>query len=167
MDTSLIILDGAKGAGKSTIAEILNKKLENTKIVSLDATRRLIDGSKATDEYNKIAYEKMLVSTKSLLEEGITVIIDSGLREEQVTGFKNVASSLGKEVHLFHLDASRDVLRERVKERDAARNKTFNPERFDYTFDVQRSKDFSEFHEIFTEGLTPEHIAEQILKEIR
>jgi thymidylate kinase len=166
MKAKLIILDGARGAGKSTVSNLLKEKMENTAFVGLDLVRNLITKSKATDEYNVIAFDVIFSLTESFLSNGVSIVIDSGITKERDKKLKEIVTKCNVPFFMYYLSAPKDVLWERIQKRGEERNKMPNRERFDYTYEMQQSKDFSAFVEIDTTKNSPEKIAEQVYNEV-
>lgn len=166
MKTKLIILDGAKGAGKSTVSLILKEKMENTVFIGLDMIRNLITKSKATDDFNTIAFDAIFSVTDSFLSNKINVVIDSGITKERDKKLKDIALKNNSNIYMFYLSAPKEVLWERIQKRGEERKRMPDRERFDYTHSMQQAKDFSEFIEIDTTKFNPEEITDLILNKI-
>ncbi len=166
MNAKLIILDGARGAGKSTTSALLKEKTENTVFIGLDLIRNLITKSKAADDFNAIAFDAIFSVTDSFLSNGVNVVIDSGITKERDKKLKDIASKNGATVHMYYLSAPKEVLWERIQKRGQERGKMPDRERFDYTYGMQQAKDFSGFMEIDTTKNDPEQVAERIYSEV-
>lgn len=166
MNPKLIILDGARGAGKSTVSSLLKEKMDNTIFVGLDMIRNLITKSKATDDFNAIAFDAIFAITDSFLSNGVNVVIDSGITKERDKKFKDIAQIHKADIFMYYLSAPKETLWDRIQKRGQERGKMPNRERFDYTHGMQQSKDFSDFTEIDTTKNNPDKIAEKIYKEV-
>ena len=166
MKPKLIILDGARGAGKSTVSALLKDKTENTAFIGLDLIRNLITKSKATDEFNAMAFDVIFSMTDSFLSNNITVVIDSGITKERDVTLKKIASKYDASVFMYYLSAPKEILWERIQKRGEERGKMPSRERFDYTFEMQQAKNFSEFVEIDTTKQNPAETAGQIYRDI-
>lgn len=166
MKPKLIILDGARGAGKSTVSAILKEKMENTVFVGLDMIRNLVTKSKATDDFNAIAFDVIFSVTDSFLSNDVNIVIDSGITKERDKKLKDIVIKHNADIYMFYLSAPKEVLWERIQKRGEERNRMPNRERFDYTYSMQQAKDFSEFTEIDTTKFNPEQITDLILSKI-
>lgn len=166
MKQCLIILDGARGAGKSTVSGLLKDKLVNTAFVGLDLVRNLITKSQATDAYNQIAYDVIFSMTESFLKNGVSIVMDSGLNEQRESLFRKLAEDAQVPVLSYSLSAPKEVLWERIQKRGQERGKMPNPERFEYTYAAQQSKDFHKFTMIDTTSTSPDAIVEKILDDV-
>ena len=161
----LILLDGPKGAGKSSVSQILADKLDNVICLSLDAERRALpDQGRGRTELNKEAFENIIHKTERFLKENRNLIIDCGLTEERVQRLERVASDGNAQIYKFLLQASRGTLLGRVRMRDSAKNQKTNVERFDEVLKIVHAKEFSNFNIIETDGLSVKEVADRILK---
>lgn len=167
MNTFLILLDGPKGSGKTTIRKLLQLQLQNTEFLSLDAARLSIPGSRATNEFNAQAFEILFTQIRACLKQKKNVVLDSGLNDERFTILQNIAHEESAAVLAFSLIAPFETLAERVRERDALKGKQHDPERLRYTYTAQQSKDFSPFKIFDTTVLSKEEIVAEIMKEIQ
>ena len=75
MQNCIILLDGSKGAGKSTTASLLREKVSDNIFLSLDDIRHSIPNAMATAEYNQLAYDKLLLQAESSIKEGKNIIM--------------------------------------------------------------------------------------------
>ncbi len=162
---SLILLDGTKGAGKTTVGGLLEKRLNGSEYLSLDVERnKLEDISMDRTEQNKIAFENVLAEALRLLTSGNSVIVDCGLTPERVMSLESLAERTGVPVYKFLLKASYDTLLNRVRGRDASRGKGTDVPRFDEVYNIVHNKDFKGFTTINTDNVAPEAIAKQVIE---
>jgi len=166
MKPKLIILDGARGAGKSTVSNLLKDKIDNTVFIGLDFIRNLITKSKATDDFNAIAFDAIFSITDSFLSNNINVVIDSGITKERDKKLAEIAHKNGASIFMYYLSAPKEILWKRIQKRGEERKSMPNRERFDYTHGMQQAKDFSDFIEIDTTKNNPEEIVAKILKKL-
>ena len=163
----MLLLDGAKGAGKTTISEILEKQMKGAVFLSLDKERRaLSDQQKTRTELNKEAFQNIVTKSKESLRESKSVIIDCGLTEERVAELSELAAEEEIKIHKFHLRASYEVLLERVRARDNTKGKETDEARFQKIFGKVQSKEFCDFHIIETEKLKPEEVVDKIVEAV-
>lgn len=163
----IILLDGAKGAGKSTVSHLLGAHLPHAIILSLDEERRALpDQEKTRSELNQIAFKIILEKTKTGLENGKSIVIDCGLTEERVSIFDNLANEGEAKIHKFFLKAPYETLLERVRGRDRAKGKPTDEKRFEEVFNILHSKDFTGFTIIETNTLTPQEISDKIVSSL-
>jgi len=103
---------------------------------------------------------------KHIFEEGKNAVIDSGISEKRLSVLKMIANTYAVQFYMFSLIAPYDVLRLRVKERDQYRDKRFDKNRFDYTFNAQQSKSFENFYLIDSNKLSPQEMCEAVYSRI-
>ncbi len=162
--TQIILLDGAKGAGKSTVSHLLAAHLPHAVFLSLDEERRVLpDQKKTRSELNQRAFEIILEKTTTGLKKGLSIVIDCGLTEERVSILNNLANAKKADVHKFFLKASYDTLLERVRGRDQAKGNPTDEKRFEEVFNILHSKDFTGFTIIETSTLTPQEVIDKIV----
>lgn len=160
----LILLDGSKGAGKTSVSNILVQCLEKTVSLSIDTERHaLLNQEKNITELNKEAFEVIFEKIDSQLGKGLSVVVDCGLTEERVSRLESLARSKNVKTYKFFLDAPYEVLLERVRLRDESRGRQTDEKRFEEVFKIIHSKDLSEFLVIRTDILTLEEIAAKII----
>lgn len=162
----IILLDGPKGAGKSTLARLLQAKLSNTNVLSLDQLRRSIPGAQANALYNKRAFELLLKLLKSEIQNGTDVIIDCGLTQANLAKLEEFIKGIGGNFYKYSLSAPYEILLERVKRREELKGKETDIARFDYLIDVLTSKSFDTYTHIDTSQMTTEDIAKKILADL-
>ena len=161
----IILLDGPKGAGKTTVADLLCQHLEKTAVLSADRERRALDNQERTRaELFKEAFAKILEKSEAHLRAGRDVIIDCGLTDERVAALEDLAQAADAQVHRFLLNASYETLLNRVRARDSARGKETDEERFDEVYKIVHAKNFHEFEILETGTSTPAEIAEKITR---
>jgi thymidylate kinase len=162
----IIILDGSKGAGKSTTAKLLCDKLSNSISLSLDSERALLlnQEGKTIQERNKEAFEVLLNKCISLADENKNIIIDCGLTAERVPIIEKLARDKSVHLYKFLLKASYDTQLKRVRERDALKGKETDEDRFKKVHDSLYSKSFENFITIETDKNNPEEVVDIILK---
>lgn len=117
MKPFLIVIDGPTGAGKSTVAKALHRKLPSA-LILLDFVRRIISNFDLDNkEHHKLGNEVLLLMIKKYLIAGYNVIIEKAITsEDDVKLFRKLAK--GKAHILFYrMEAPLEVRIKRVKER--------------------------------------------------
>ena len=97
--------------------KFVKEKMENTVFVGLDMIRNLITKSKATDDFNAIAFDAIFLITGSFLSNNINVVIDSGITKERDKRLKDIALKNSTDIFMFYLSAPKEVLWERIQKR--------------------------------------------------
>src|SRR3989338_894197 len=131
----LILLDGSKGAGKTSVSKIIMDNRPGLVYSGLDSERRsLPNQAKSRRELNQDAFTAMIEKAQKSLEAGKDVIIDCGLTSERIAIFEDLAKNTNSKLYKFFLKASYDTLLERVRLRDKASNRATDENRFDEVY---------------------------------
>ena len=155
----VILLDGPKGSWKSSISLALKNRTSDSIFLSLDLIRRGMN-LKATNENNKIAYKSLLEQTEQAVEEWKNVIIDCGMIEEKLKALEMTAKNININIYKYFLEAPYDILLQRVKDRDIKEWKITDEDRFKYTYEMVKSKQFINYTTFDTSKLCTEEIAD-------
>jgi len=166
MKNYLVIIDGPKGSGKSTLWELLKEHLSNTEFFSLDNMRQLVEKTDSKDNDNEKVFWLLTEKLKDVFRQKKNAVIDSGLSERRVIVLEEISKEYAIQLHKFAFIAPYDVLHSRVKERDKNKGKIFDKHRFDYTLNVQQSKSFENFFIIDSSKLSPQEIFEMVYSKI-
>ena len=81
----LVIFDGPMGAGKSTVAKLLQKKLKGkTALISLDNLKKIVSDYKLDSILHlDLASKSGATMTNLYLKEGINVIVEKAFTREE------------------------------------------------------------------------------------
>jgi len=161
--SSIILLDGSKGSGKTTVGKLLEKKILNVDYLSLDEIRRAIPDAKATAHFNQLAFDELLGKLHRAISEGNIAIIDCGLTKEKLDTLEIAVATLGVKMHKYSLSTSPEILIDRVKQRDLRQGKRTDKERFDYVYKLQQAKEFNDYTTIDTQSSSPDEIVGEII----
>ena len=161
----IILLDGSKGAGKTSVSALLVEKINNLSVLSLDVERRALPNkAKSRTELNREAFEIIIKKAKILLEEGHNIVVDCGLLTERIKRFDDLSQEKSAKLYKFFLKASHDSLLERVRSRDRASGNDTNVERFEEVYKIVHNKDFSDFTIIDTDKLSLAEVVRVIIE---
>ncbi len=157
------------GSGKTTISKLLHEKVNNVAHIGLDRIKWFVSGFKRTKVQNKKARAIVMAMAKEYLKQGISVIVDDAMKQEQITAYKKIAKAAKATFLTYKLNASKEVLLIRVSAR------TLIPGRPKVSLTrVQRNyKLYNNFNKhknavVFnTEKLSPKQILNLILKDIK
>jgi predicted kinase len=131
---SVIMLHGLSGSGKSTLAARLNKRLLAIWIRS-DVERKrlfglfdggqglLLKGGMYAPEATIATYQRLLDLTKSIIENGYSVIVDATfiqLKQRQM--FYQAFDKIDVPIIILDLQVEKNELRERVRKRSNNQN---------------------------------------------
>lgn len=163
----IILLDGSKGAGKTSVGAFLIKEINNASILSLDIERRALPNKEKTrTELNREAFEIIIKKARELLKDDHALVVDCGLLKERIQRFEDLSQETHTKLYKFFLKASHDTLLERVLSRDRMHGNDTNVERFEEVYKIVHDKNFSDFIVIDTDTLNVEDVARAIIKEI-
>ena len=166
MQNYLILIDGPKGSGKSTLSELLRKNLANTEFFSIDGERKLSEKSGDRDADNKKAFVTIVEKLASVFEQKKNAVLDSAVFDDRLGMLEGISKKYGVNLHKFSLTALPETLRTRVKEREEAKGNRFDSDRFDHTLKVVQNKSFEDFHVLDSSKLSPQEIFEIVYSKL-
>lgn len=160
----LILLDGSKGAGKTTAGELLAEQFAIT-FLSLDNERRaLADPTGSRAERNKKAFEILLDKGAALLGGGEHLIIDCGLTPERIERLEKLSADTPAQMYRFLLRAPYATQLERVRARDESKGHPTDEERFAEVHAIVHAKGSDGAIVIDTEYLESPAVAAEIAR---
>jgi predicted kinase len=165
----IILLDGSKGAGKSTTAKKLTQQLDNLIYLSIDNIRRTFptDPNRDIRDKNEEAFGIIITKAKEALVNKQNVVIDCGVSEARAEKLEDLTREMGTPLYKFFLRASYDTQLDRVKERDRSKGRADTDiERFDEIYHYFNKKNLADYTIIETDLLPLDQIIEIILKKI-
>jgi thymidylate kinase len=155
----LILLDGAKGAGKSSVCDLLQPKLPNTFFTGYK--------QKPKEEDDLVMMDVATRQLREHLNAGENVVIHNHLTEKRLQAFSQLGEECGAVVLKYHLTAPVEVLLRRLRQRDTSMGRETDEKRFHAVHRTQQAKDFSGFKSFDTTILSSEDIAESILQDLK
>ena len=112
MNKTAIIIRGPAGVGKSTIGEILYKKLPRTAHVDIDLFKKMISDESSIERTN-IAHDTATRLAEALEHHGFNIIVEELFRADHLVRRKELLRTLGYETHVFFFSAPLSDLIER------------------------------------------------------
>ncbi|MEI6352477.1 MAG: AAA family ATPase [Candidatus Nomurabacteria bacterium] len=166
MQNYLILIDGPKGAGKSTLSELLRKKLTSTVFFNIDEERRLIEKSGDRDTDNKSAFMSIIEKSIKVFEQKKNVVLDSAVFGDRLDIIENITKRYKVKLNKFSLTALPETLRARVKEREELKGKKFDSNRFDYLLKVLQNRSLEGFYILDSDKLSPQQIFDIVFSKV-
>ncbi|MEH7108871.1 AAA family ATPase [Bacillus sp. JJ1764] len=117
-NSSIFILSGPYGVGKSTVTKVLAADMEKVSVIEGDIIKNMLVGKEIpTLEKKQLMWKNILSLTRNSIENNINVIIDYGNFEESLQWFYNQISELNVKIYYVILRANRDTLISRLNKR--------------------------------------------------
>lgn len=111
---NFILLNGAMGSGKSTIAKLLKSKLEKTSIIEIEDIRQLVTGT----EDNPLAWKVIYRMCDEYFKNGVSVLLKQAVASEEIVNkFLKLAKKYKCTVGFYHFQAPSNVLVQRINQR--------------------------------------------------
>ena len=119
MKKFIILIDGPMGSGKSTVGELLSKKLKRTALINEDKIKWFISDFKRSKRDNAIIRSVLIEMAREFSKKSINLIIAQGFSKTHrpVTPFAKIAKQNKSKIFMYHLDAPKEILLERIKNR--------------------------------------------------
>lgn len=163
----IMIIDGPMGAGKTTVAKLLHEKLKRTALIGLDRIKWSISDFKRIPEDNEIVRNVVVAMTKEYLRQGINVIIEQGMRKDNVEKLKRTAKRYGAHCLIYQLEAPKPLLFKRVHERPRLPGKPrISNARIERNYKFHQKNKYEKATVFDAEKLTAGQIANRIIKDI-
>ena len=166
MKNYLLLLDGPKGAGKSTLSGLLEENLSNTEFFGIDKERNLLKRTASIKDDNERAFQAILEKLKAVFGQGKNAVIDCGVTERRLGMLEVIVKEYDLVFYKFSLTAPYNVLRSRVEERAKIKGKKFGLERFDVVYKALQAKSFDGFCMLDSNKMTPQEMFEVVYSKI-
>lgn len=158
------------GSGKSTVGELVVKKLKRTALINEDKIKWFISDFRRSKRDNAIVRGVLNVMAREYLKRGISLIIAQGFIKEKrpITPFLEMARATKSKLFVYHLNASKHVLLERIGNRAPSKNirTPIAKSRIDRNLRMWRAHRYSIGKEFQVDKISAERISQEILKDI-
>ncbi len=115
---NFILLNGAMGSGKSTVASILEKKLKKTAIIEIEDIRKLV-----SPEDNELAWKVIYRMSDEYFKNGVSVLLKQTVASHDIVKhFFKLAKKYKAKINFYHFQAPSVELQKRISQRKKTRN---------------------------------------------
>lgn len=99
----IIIINGSINSGKTTVANILWKKIPNTAFVEVDSLREFIEWMPGEKAY-PLSIENAVLVTKNFVKNNLNVVFTYPLSEKNYAYIMNELKKINTPIHTFTLN---------------------------------------------------------------
>lgn len=164
----ILLLDGMGGAGKTTTSKFLADKVPRMATVGIDKIKRFVSDFERGVRDNQIAREVSFVMAEKYLDLGLPVVIDHPFRlKEDVEAYEKLAKKHDIPCYKYQLCADPDTALQRVIERTKETKGDLPEERAKQNISLFETHEDFGFTIIDTTDCSPQHAAEQIIKDLQ
>jgi len=167
-----IIIDGPMGSGKTTVANIIHRKIKKMVYLGTDKIKWLQSDFKRSDKEIFISIEVVLSMADTYLKNEMNILLAENIIDREVRNkFIDLFNKNKLQLFIYHLSAPKKTLLERLNKRGKEHEKKGIPP-ISKPFILRNLNSHHENREKNAKVLdssekTPEEIAGIILKEIR
>lgn len=160
------------GAGKSTIGELLGKKLKHTAVFGEDRIKWFITDFRRTLRNNAIVRSVMIEMCKEYLKQGINLVVTQGFSRTHrpLDPFVKMAKANNAKLLLYHLNAPRQTLLKRLDDRKKTKSPARIPiaqSRIHRNLRYWNKNRYNHGKEIATDKMNAKQVVNQILKDLK
>ncbi|MDB5224701.1 MAG: hypothetical protein JWO43_323 [Candidatus Adlerbacteria bacterium] len=164
---SLIVIYGAPGAGKTTLADLLHTELSNTAHIGVDHIKRFISEFREVASHQDVSKKVINAMAAEYLQNHISVIVEQGIDLNELNALKEIAAVNSAEFFVYRLEISRDLADKRAAERMEALGKPAIPQEVLDTLNrTHEGVDYSNTAVLNSGELTTQEMADRILKDL-
>ncbi len=164
---SLIIIDGPMGSGKTTVAKLLHQKLKRTAHLGLDRVKWFISDFKRIPEDNEIVRNVIMQMAKEYLRQGISVIIEQGMRKDAIVRMTRMAKRYDARCFVYQLEAPKPLLLARIHGRPRLPGKPrISNARIERNYRSHAEHKYMDAIVLDAEKFTAQRIANRIVKDV-
>lgn len=164
----MILIYGPMGAGKTTVARILNSKLKRTAHIGLDRIKSFISDFKRNHNDNEISRNVMLAMVHEYFKQGINVMIEQVMGEKHIEIFTKIAKKYDARLFVYQIEAPKELLNSRIIKRTQASGKKPTPKSIierSYKFHLENK--YNKATIFNSEKMSPKEIANSIIKDLK
>lgn len=114
----IIIIDGPMGAGKTTAADLLYKKLKHIAVLGFSRVKWFVPDFSRTRKERKMNFDLVLTMSECYCHHGFSVIIEQSFREKKIMDpYLNLAKRNHVPLFIYELYAPKKILLARIRRR--------------------------------------------------
>jgi adenylate kinase family enzyme len=163
----VIILLGTAGVGKSTLAEFLKNQISNTAHVSVDHIKRYISEFREVPSHNQISRNITNAMIDEYLENGINVIVDQGMNNEEIEKIKEISEKHQTRFFVYRIEADSDIRLQRLKDRaEKTKQLIMSKETMDILLKIYNENTYPSITTFDSGKLSIQEIASSIIKDL-
>ena len=164
---TLVVIFGAAGSGKTSVAKLLHEKLPGGAYIGVDQIKRFIFGFRDNADFDQISRKVVIAMTVEYLSCGLGVIVEQGMRRDELDAFKLVAADCGAVFSVYRLDVPFDVGRERANRRQVEANKPcISDDELSRMYRIYEMNNYNVSSAFESLHITPSAIANEIVSNI-
>lgn len=157
----IVILNGPINAGKTTIAQLLCRKIPNTAHVEVDKVREFIDWMEGSEGWI-ISFETAIEIAKKFVEKGLNVIFTYHISKEDYEEIVKNLHPHDQHIYAFTLKPAKKVLLQNRGNREMSRREI---NRINELYDREMYRSYGEI--IDNTNQKPDETADIIYEKIR
>lgn len=124
----ILILCGRQGSGKTTLADLLHNELSYTAHIGVDHIKRFISEFRNIPSHLLVSKKVINAMTAEYIKNEVSVIVEQNVSQAEIEILEQLAKDLGVDFFVYKLEASEEVLKERITERTEKLNKPIIPQ---------------------------------------
>ncbi len=163
----LLIIDGMTGAGKSTVATLLSKRIPRVAVIGMDKVKRYISDFERGERDNSIAREIIFEMTKKYFDHNLSVIIDQSFKlDRELKLYEKLAQKYSFPIYKVQLFAAPKLAFKRVTSRQQDWSDKMPEGRIKRNISLFKSREKEGFMIIDTSKMGVARVANIILKKV-